>query len=157
MLEINEYRAIGNLGKDPEISYLASGTPVCKFTLAVNRSWKNQQGSYDQATTWLNVECWNKTAEFAGKYLAKGNRIYISGRLDQSDWTNEDGQKKSRLYVTASQIQFAERKDVSQEQQGNGQPPQQRQQQAFRPQATTSAKPTEMLDDLPLMPDDLPF
>lgn len=125
MLEINKIIAIGNLGKDPEVTQTPNGTSVAKFSLAINRSWKNQQGDYDQATTWVDVTVWGKTAEFCGQYLQKGARIYIEGRLDMDKWQDkETGANRQKVYITADRIQFAESKqdneNQNQNQQGTG-------------------------------------
>jgi len=111
MLEMNKVMLIGNITRDPELTYLTNGNPLAKFGLALNESWKNKQtGEWDKKTCFVDVTAWGKTGEFAAKYLKKGTRIYLEGKLNFSTWETQSGEKRSKLDVTAERIQFAEAK-----------------------------------------------
>lgn len=72
---------VGNLGRDPEMTYLPDGTAVTKLSVATNRSWNDNSGQKQTETTWFRVSVWRGQAEVAAKYLAKGRQVMIEGRL----------------------------------------------------------------------------
>ena len=113
MLEMNKVMLIGNLTRDPELSYLASGTALAKLGLAVNRRYKDKNGQYQDETTFVDIDAWAQTAEFCSKYLSKGRRVYVEGRLKFSSWEAQDGSKRSKLSVTADRVQFADAKPAA--------------------------------------------
>ncbi len=91
---INKVILIGNVGGDPETRYLANGNAVTNLTLATSDSWKDKQsGQTQERTEWHRVVFFGKIAEIAGKYLRKGSKIYIEGRLQTRDW-EKDGVKR---------------------------------------------------------------
>ena len=104
---LNKVMIIGNLGRDPELRYTQRGTPVCNFTVAVNRPGRMDdatgQRSEDE-TEWFAVVAWDKLAETCSQYLAKGRKVYIEGRLQTRSWEGQDGQKRSRVEVLAQQM-----------------------------------------------------
>lgn len=93
------FQAIGNLGKDPSIKFSQTGKAVCNFSIALN------QGSGDKKTTlWLNVVCFDKTAERAAE-LAKGGRCLVVGRIEQDEWNDKaTGEKRTSLKCVASTV-----------------------------------------------------
>lgn len=105
MAGLNKVMIIGNLGKDPEMRYTAGGTPVTNFTVAVSRKWNSQEGEQREETEWFTVECWNKLAEIANQYLAKGRQVYVEGRLKTDSWDDQQtGQKRYRTKVVAAEM-----------------------------------------------------
>jgi single-strand DNA-binding protein len=107
MAGLNKVMIIGNLGRDPEMRYLPSGTAVTTFPVAVSRSWKNAEGQVQEETEWFNVVAWDKRAEFANEYLRKGRRVYIEGRLRTRSYEDRNtGEKRYWTEVVASDIQF---------------------------------------------------
>ena len=88
----------GNLTRDPELKYIASGTAVTNFTIAVNRHFKRQDGSKDKETTYVDCEVWDSAAEHLAEYCSKGDPILVQGALKLDQWET-DGQKRSRLKV----------------------------------------------------------
>ncbi len=109
MLEMNKVMMIGNLTRDPELSYIASGTALAKLGIAVGRRWKDRNsGEMKEETAFVDVDVWAGTAEFCGKYLKKGSRVYIEGRLKFDRWQAQDGTNRNKLSVTAEKVQFAE-------------------------------------------------
>src|SRR6266849_983112 len=95
---VNKVILIGNLGKDPEVKYTPSGTPVAKLTLATNERFKDKGGEWQDRTEWHNVVVWQRLAEIAGEYLKKGSKVYIEGRLQTRSW--DDKQTGEKKYVT---------------------------------------------------------
>ncbi|MEP7198521.1 MAG: single-stranded DNA-binding protein [Chloroflexota bacterium] len=101
---LNKVMLIGNLGRDPEMRYTPSGKPVTAFSLAVNRSWTTADGERRDETEWFNVVAWSELAEVCNKFLRKGERVYIEGRLQTRSWESPDGQKHSRTEVVAHEL-----------------------------------------------------
>src|SRR5438874_8433558 len=95
---LNKVMLIGNLGKDPEVKYTPSGTPVAKLTLATNERFKDKDGQWADRTEWHNIVLWQRLAEIAGEYLKKGNKVYIEGRLQTHSW--DDKQTNQKRYMT---------------------------------------------------------
>ena len=95
---------VGYLGRDPAIRYTPQGTAVCDFSVATT------EGKGDnQITTWFKATCWNKTAEIANQYLKKGSQVYLEGRLKQTEYTDKDGNKRTSLEVTVSELHFLDK------------------------------------------------
>jgi len=96
---------IGNLGRDPEMRYTPSGSPVTSFSVAVTRKWNSRDGESKEETEWFNVNCWDKLAEIANQYLTKGKQVYIEGRLRTHSWDDKQtGEKKYRTEVVATDM-----------------------------------------------------
>ena len=127
---MNKIFLTGNLGRDPEIRYTQSGKAVATFSIAVNR-WRKSSAdaqSQQQTTDFFNVVAWDKRAEFCGKYLTKGTRILIEGRLQTRNYEAQDGTKRYVTEVIADEIEFAggrrQNYDESQNNLINREPPQ---------------------------------
>lgn len=98
MAGINKAILVGNLGRDPEVRTLESGASVAQFTLATSDSYKNKNGERVENTEWHNIVVWRGLAEVAGKYLKKGSKVYIEGKITSRSWDDkETGQKR---YIT---------------------------------------------------------
>jgi len=96
---------IGNLGRDPEMRYLPSGSPVTNFSVAVSRRWKSREGEDREETEWFNIDCFDKLAETANTYLSKGRQVYIEGRLRTRSWEDQQtGEKRYRTEVVATNL-----------------------------------------------------
>jgi single-strand DNA-binding protein len=95
---LNRVQLIGNLGKDPEVKYTPSGTPVAKLTIATNERYKDKNGQWQDRTEWHNVVLWQRLAEIAGEYLKKGGKVYVEGRLQTRSW--DDKQTNQKKYMT---------------------------------------------------------
>ena len=99
---------IGNVGRDPEMRYLQSGTPVCSFSVAVTRRW-NDKNSNEQKekTVWYRVSCWRQLAETANNYVHKGMQIMVVGELEPARaYLDNSGQPAASLELTAQNFQF---------------------------------------------------
>lgn len=102
---VNKVILIGNLGKDPELKYTPSGTPVAKFSLATNERFKDKDGQWQDRTEWHNITAWARTAEIAGEYLKKGGKVYIEGSLRTHSWDDkQSGQKKYMTEIVVNDM-----------------------------------------------------
>ncbi|MFW6138211.1 MAG: single-stranded DNA-binding protein [Spirochaetota bacterium] len=104
--DINHVVLVGRLTRDPELNYTQSGRAVCRFSIAVNRSSGSTDDNQDGSSSFFNIVAWNKTAEICKEYLAKGKQVGISGRLQQRRWSGQDGMRRSRVEIVASNVQF---------------------------------------------------
>jgi single-strand DNA-binding protein len=95
---------IGHLGKDPEMRYTPSGRPVTTFTVAVSRSWNSADGERHAETEWFNVVAWGNLAEICKQYLAKGQQVYVEGRLQTRRWDDKEGQKHTSVEIVANEM-----------------------------------------------------
>ncbi|SHG72922.1 single-stranded DNA-binding protein [Flagellimonas flava] len=93
----NKVQLIGNLGNDPEVVILESGSKLAKFSVATNETYKNAEGEKVTDTQWHNVVAWGKTAEIAENYLVKGKEVAIEGKLVNRSYETKEGEKR---YVT---------------------------------------------------------
>lgn len=112
MTSLNKVQIIGNLGKEPEMRFTPSGSPVTTFSIACNRKY-TQDGQSKEETEWLSVVAWNKQAESCNQYLVKGSMVYVEGRLHTRTWDGQDGQKHYRTEVIASQVIFLDKKQTN--------------------------------------------
>jgi single-strand DNA-binding protein len=103
---INKVILVGNLGRDPELSYLPSGQSVAKFSLATSRSYKDKTGEMKEETEWHNIVAWGKLGEICAQYLTKGRQAYVEGRIQSRTWEGKDGQKRTSVEIVASDIQM---------------------------------------------------
>jgi single-strand DNA-binding protein len=105
-MSFNKIIIVGNLGRDPELRYTPQGTAVCNFSVATNERRRDKAGEQQDVTTWFRVNAWGRQAENVSKYLAKGRRVYVEGRLHVEEWNDRDGKSRYTLEVNASDIQF---------------------------------------------------
>ena len=103
---LNKVLLMGNLTRDPEVRYTPKGTAVGDLGLAVNDSYKAQDGTIKETVTFINVEVWGRQAETCKQYLSKGRPVFIEGSLKFDQWESPEGQKKSKLRVRADRVQF---------------------------------------------------
>jgi single-strand DNA-binding protein len=102
---VNKVILVGNLGKDPEIKYTGGGTAVASITVATSENFKDKQsGEWQERTEWHNVVLWQRLAEIAEKYLNKGSKVYIEGRLQTRSWEDKQGQKRYTTEVVANEL-----------------------------------------------------
>ena len=106
MANLNRVFLIGNLTRDPQLSYLPSGTPVAEFGLATNRRWRGTDGEMKEETCFIDCKAFGKTGETISQYLSKGRSMFVEGRLQFQQWTAQDGSKRSKHVVTVEQFQF---------------------------------------------------
>ena len=106
MASFNKVLLMGNLTRDPQLSYTPSQTAVVDFGLATNRKWTAQDGSQRDETCFVNCRAFGRMAENINKFFSKGKPIFLEGRLTYDTWTAQDGTKKSRLRITVENFQF---------------------------------------------------
>ena len=106
MANFNKVFLMGNLTRDPQVSYLPSQTAVCELGLAVNRRWTSQDGQQKEEVSFVDVVAYGKQAETLGKYLRKGRPVFIEGRLKLDQWEAPDGTKRSKMRVVLEGFQF---------------------------------------------------
>jgi len=134
---LNRIILIGRLTRDPELRYVPSGHPVASFTLAVDRSFVNQQG--ERATDFIDIVAWRKLAEQVTQHLSKGRLVAVEGRLQVRSYETQDGQKRKVAEVVADAVRFLDRKGGT----------------AATPEAGPTAGPTE--EEGGETGDDVPF
>ena len=105
MRGFNKVTLMGNLTRDPELRTTPTGSNVCSFSLAVNRTWKNANGEQQEAVDYIDCNIWGKPAEIINQYMSKGSGILVSGRLQQRSWEQE-GQKRSKVEVVVEDFNF---------------------------------------------------
>lgn len=135
MSSFNKVLLMGNLTRDPELRYTSGGSPVCNFSMAINRYYNDKQGERKEETTFMRITVWGKQGEHCAQYLAKGRSVFVEGRLQSRSWETEDGQKRSAVDVVADNVQFI----------------------GGRGAAPGGGGKDEGVDDMPPAEDDIPF
>ncbi len=101
----NNVNIVGNLTRDPELRFTPTGQATASFGVAVNRRWQNRQTQeWEEAASFFDVVCWGQLAENAAQSLTRGARVVVSGRLDQRSWENQEGEKRSKIEITADEV-----------------------------------------------------
>jgi single-strand DNA-binding protein len=104
---INKAIIVGNLGRDPEIRYTASGMAVANFTVATSERWKDKNsGEMQESTEWHRIVAWGRLAEICGEYLSKGRQVYIEGRIQTREWDDKDGNKRWTTEIVAREMKM---------------------------------------------------
>ena len=106
MASLNKVMLIGNLGKDPEVRFTASGQAVASFSLATSEKFKGKSGDMEERTEWHNITLWGKLAEIAGEYLSKGKTIYVEGRLQTRKWQDKSGNDRYTTDIVGEKMQM---------------------------------------------------
>ena len=107
MSGINSAHLVGRLGKDPEIKYTQAGKAVANFSIATSEVWKDKNtGEKNEVTDWHNIVIWDKLAEVCGEYLKKGSQVYVSGRLKNRSWEDQDGIKRYTTEIIANKMEM---------------------------------------------------
>ncbi len=115
MRGLNKVMLIGNLGKDPEVKYLENNVALAKFPLATSESYKDKSGKQVSQTEWHNIVLWRGLAEVAEKYLQKGQRIYVEGRIKTRSWEDDNNNKKYITEILGDNILILDRKNDGEE------------------------------------------
>jgi single-strand DNA-binding protein len=151
-MSVNKVILVGNLGKDPELRYTASGTAVCNFSLATTERYKDRDGNNQEKTEWHNIVVWRQLAEICGKYLTKGKQIYVEGKLQTRKWEDRDGNTRYTTEIVADQMQMLSR--AGDDNSGGGY---QRREQRQEPSMNQSAPQNDFGDTHFNPDDDIPF
>jgi len=151
-MAINKAILVGNLGKDPELRYTASGQAVATFSLATTEKFKNKGGEQQERTEWHNIVAWGPLAEICGKYLVKGKQIYVEGRIQSRTYDDREGNKRYITEIVISDMQMLGGRPSEEGGSGGARP---------APRAASSSsvrEPVSVPDDAPFNPDDdIPF
>ena len=101
----NNTTITGNLVRDPELRHTGSGQTVANFSVADNRRWADRStGEWNETTTYLDVVAWGPLSEHAAASLRKGDRVTVTGRLDQRSWENGDGERRTKVELVATDV-----------------------------------------------------
>ena len=104
---VNKVILVGNLGKDPEMKYTASGAAIANITVATSESWNDKQtGEKVEKTEWHRVVFFRRLAEIVGEYLRKGSQVYIEGKLQTRKWQDQNGQDRYTTEIVANEMQM---------------------------------------------------
>ena len=158
MANFNKVILAGNLTRDPELRYTPKGSAVVKFTLAINRTWKNEAGESKEEVSFVDVEAWSRQAEVIAQYMRKGRPLLVEGRLKQDTWEDKNThQKQSKLKVVLEGFSFIDSRGAD-----SGEPPSPdatRRPAAAPGAAPPAAKPAEPPEGEapPAEEDDVPF
>lgn len=101
---LNRVQLIGNLTRDPELRYTPSGTAVCTFSIATNRSWTTDTGEKKEEVEFHRIVAWNKLAEICSQFLTKGRKAFVEGRLVTRSWNAQDGTQKQTTEIVISDM-----------------------------------------------------
>jgi single-strand DNA-binding protein len=114
MRGLNKVILIGQLGRDPELRYTPSGKAVTAFAVETRRDWITQDGQRHEEVEWFHVVAWGNLAEICKQYLARGQQVYIEGRLQTRSWEDSEGRRHYRTEIVASEmIMLGERRPPS--------------------------------------------
>ena len=112
-INVNKVILIGHLGTKPEAKTLESGSKVVKFSLATTERYKDKSGQKQEVTEWHSVEVWGKLADVAEKYLDKGSKLYIEGKIKSNTWEDEQGNKRKSVNIQALSFQMGSKQSNS--------------------------------------------
>jgi single-strand DNA-binding protein len=105
MAQDNTVSIVGNLTREPELRFTPSGQATATFGIAVNRTWTDRQSQERrESTSFFDVVCWGTLAENAATSLTRGTRVVVMGRLDQRSWESQEGERRSKVEITAEEI-----------------------------------------------------
>ncbi len=102
--DLNKVMLIGRLGQDPELKYTQSGVAVVSFSIATGMKWKDQEGNWQERTEWHNLKAWRGLAETVSNYLKKGSKVYVEGRLETSNWEDENKKKHYKTEIVIDEL-----------------------------------------------------
>jgi single-strand DNA-binding protein len=102
---VNKVILVGNVGKDPDIRYLPSGTPVAHFSLATNERFIGRNDEWQERTEWHSIVAWQRLAEIVGEHVTKGSKLYVEGKIQTSSWEDRrSGERKYRTEIVAREL-----------------------------------------------------
>ncbi len=156
---LNQVTLMGNLTRDPELRQTPNGQNVTSFSLALNRSYKDSSGEWQEATDYIDIVCWGPLAERVAQYLSKGRRCLVQGRVQSRSW-EQDGQKRNKVEVLANDVTFLDSRGG--ESDGNtGSSDNSSASEDSKPKASKKAKKDDVIiediGDEPINLDDIPF
>lgn len=162
MAGVNKVILVGNLGADPEVRHLESGSKVANISIATSESYTNRNGERVEQTEWHKVELWDRLAELSEQYLSKGRTVYIEGRIRTNTYQDKDGITRYDKKIRATNMTFVGGRNEGSETETNHQATQatpSASSSGQSPSAPTdsSAARTTPVSNTPTEADDLPF
>ena len=106
---VNKVILVGNLGRDPELKHLPSGQAICQFSIATSESYTDRAGQKQEKTEWHRIVVWEKLAEVCARFLGKGSKVYVEGKLQTREY-EKDGQKHYQTEIVAREVKFLSEK-----------------------------------------------
>ena len=107
MASVNKAIILGNIGKDPEVRYTASGEAICNITVATSESWKDKvSGEKKELTEWHRISFFGKLAEICGQYLKKGSQVYVEGSIRTRKWTDKEGVERYTTEIKGDEMKM---------------------------------------------------
>ena len=150
---LNQVFLMGNLTRDPDLRQTPSGQNVCSFSLALNRSYKDSSGEWQEATEFVDIVAWGPLGERVSQYLKKGSRCLVQGRLQSRNW-EQDGQKRSKVEVLANDVTFLDSRSDNNADSGESKPEDVK---ATAGKSNGKDVVVEDVSDEPINLDDIPF
>ena len=148
---VNKVILVGNVGGDPEVRYMPSGSAVVNLTLATSESWKDKNTNENvEKTEWHRVVFFNRLAEIVGEYVRKGSKLYVEGRLQTRSW-EQDGVKRYATEIVANEMQMLDSRGAGQGSSDFGQSA------APSAPAASQAEPQQAPANFDNFDDDIPF
>ncbi len=154
MAGVNKVILIGNVGQDPEIRDLPSGSKVANFSLATSETYTDRSGQRQTQTEWHRLELWERLAEIAQNYIKKGDPLYVEGKIKNERWTDKDGVEKTGVRIRVNSIQLLGSRSSGDSQEGSISPYKSEEKQV-EPEPKPDLNPTQTNDFAE--EDDLPF
>lgn len=140
MRNINKVILIGHVGRDAEVRYGPSGSPVAVFSLATTDVWTDQNGKRNEKTEWHRIVSWGKLAEFCGQYITKGKFVWVEGSIRTNTWKDREGNQRTSYEIRARDIAILEPKEIK---------------SIAEEEAPLQEQP--IVEDAPITDDDIPF
>lgn len=155
---LNRVQLIGNLTRDPELRYTPSGTAVCSFSIATNRSWTTDTGEKHEETDYHRIVAWNKLGELCSQFLVKGRKVYVEGRLSTRTWTGQDNQQRTTTEIVIDDMILLDNRGAgaprSEEPEAQTKPPMTK---AKKEEVKEDVQPKTAEADEQVVADDIPF
>jgi single-strand DNA-binding protein len=161
---LNRVQLIGNLTRDPELRYTPSGSAVCTFSVATNRSWTTDTGEKKDEVEFHRIVSWNKLAELCSQFLTKGRKVFVEGRLQTRQWNAQDGTQKQTTEIVISDMilldsrRTGEQQEATSEDSATEEAPKK---ETKKSPSKTEEDHQEAVEEAPqddeIAPDDIPF
>jgi len=151
----NKIIMLGNLTRQPELKHLPSGSAICNTAIATNRKFKNQAGEQKEEVCFIDITLFGRTAEIANQYLNKGSKVLIEGRLKLDQWTDQNGNKRSKHGIVVENLQMLDTK--GQNSGDNNDYGSQNQDFSQQEQTNSAPKDKENISDIDIGDDEIPF
>ncbi len=147
-MNLNKAMLIGNVTRDPELRNTPSGQTVASFSIATNLVWTDQSGQQQKKTEFHNIIAWRKLADICSKYLHKGSKVFIEGRLQTTDWTGAEGVKRYKTEIVAENMIMLD---------GKGGAPMESPMSGRSNSESTIEIPEDIMDDEEIRVENIPF